>query len=1024
VALIVTIGILLLGLIFLALRYRSHEIWAFVWPTKDDELQLSIDEVNESPGPFNSVHSVDKPIIPIAGSTNKSCQIDLFLDGKLTGRTTTIDRSTTNKFEFAQVMLHPGQNFLVLKATLIRGASVTDEGEDVSRSQTIDWTPRDETDPVLYRVPKKVTTQPLQVEGAAVPDKPVVLSVIAKDEFGSDYKKVAPDVVVTADDQGHFKGDLSFPQPGRYFLFPHRLDVESIPKYYRYDRSYISFVPNSRSRIVLSINYDQILIDLQDTRPKNDPAAENILSGHNSLAEFIHREFDLHVNGESVSFEFLNVEPEITTNEDQITIRAQATINRSWIFPVQSGNLKISRGYENDYPVQGPDDTLEVIVNDYTTQAYSPAPNSINYPSAVWTGKRNALDVSQGVQVSIAFNPTKNPRNVFRVLSLSPYQLFDRATYVFSLLISFLSAVPIVWFFYLLQKYPNLPWIDAGYIKRFKRFGSILLGLLLLPGIQRFANSIANEFYNWVIELILSDRIQLPIRLNSPNNPVFLACSTLGFWLISVLLLTIVGVLVRSPSVRSWLSKYTEGITTACLLYFLLLLVYWIVLIATKNAGESFLPTTVVALVILAFMALSIGKLARARRLRLVSLIYLTPVLVLLVVMAYPANRSIYSLDTNKFSTWEVTRANLTYFFGMIQDFVPYIFLVGIFQILRAANRRQDEIHPFISAVALLLFSCYVISTTLNWFIIPIPFLLALKLYPHFLALPPKKVNALNYLKPVAIERRRWFLDRVFDLSLSQRLLSSLDQMEKKIAAGDLAIEEFLKRRSKLETYAAGVREDNNFFYDLEAKDLALSLGPYQTNWLNGIHALKRGLVISLPFILFYLLTFLLKQIRLDSPFVFLWTTLRIIEFMLDWAVYAFFFGYFFNQLKGELGLKKGLRVALVVIACLAPVWLTSGTSTVELSATFLRAGQIFMFFTVLGVWAFDYHTFRNTLREQFSWKRFAQFGDMPSFTAVVSVLLTSVGVAFTSVLKGRFLELVTQLVSAIFPELPKVTPR
>jgi hypothetical protein len=41
VALIVTIGILLLGLIFLALRYRSHEIWAFVWPTKDDELQLS-----------------------------------------------------------------------------------------------------------------------------------------------------------------------------------------------------------------------------------------------------------------------------------------------------------------------------------------------------------------------------------------------------------------------------------------------------------------------------------------------------------------------------------------------------------------------------------------------------------------------------------------------------------------------------------------------------------------------------------------------------------------------------------------------------------------------------------------------------------------------------------------------------------------------------------------------------------------------------------------------------------------------
>jgi hypothetical protein len=216
------------------------------------------------------------------------------------------------------------------------------------------------------------------------------------------------------------------------------------------------------------------------------------------------------------------------------------------------------------------------------------------------------------------------------------------------------------------------------------------------------------------------------------------------------------------------------------------------------------------------------------------------------------------------------------------------------------------------------------------------------------------------------------------------------------------------------------VRQENDFHYELKAKDLALSLGPCPTNWDNGVHALKRGFIISLPFLLLYLLTFLIKQIRLDSSFVFLWTVLRIITFVLDWALYAFFFGYFFNQLQGESGLKKGLRVALVVIACLFPVWLTSGSSLVELSATFLRAGQIFLFFTVLGVWAFDYHTFRTTLKEHFSLKRFTQFGDMPRFVAVASVLLTSAGVAFSSVLKGRFLEVVTQLISAIFPEIPR----
>jgi hypothetical protein len=442
------------------------------------------------------------------------------------------------------------------------------------------------------------------------------------------------------------------------------------------------------------------------------------------------------------------------------------------------------------------------------------------------------------------------------------------------------------------------------------------------------------------------------------------------------------------------------------------------VAVTTRNAGESFIPTTIVALLVLTLLALCIFRLAIIRQRAAIPFRYLLAVVVVLAVLAYPFNRSIFSLDTSVFSTWEVTHSNLNNFFTIIQSFLPYILLVGVVQLLRTANRRRHEIHPFVYAMSVLMFSCYVIDTSVRWFIVPIPFLLALALYPRFLALPQRKLNALNYLKPVGIRRRRWFLDRVLDLSISRRLLGSVDQMEKKIAAGDLQLEEFLKRRHKLETYAASVEEENNFFYELKAKDLALSLGPNPTDWSNGVHALERGLLISLPFLIFYLLTFF-KQTRLDSSFFVLSTTLRIFAFVLDWVVYAFFFGYFFNQLQGESGLKKGLRVALVIIVCLSPVWLASGISAVELSATFLRAGQIFMFFTVLGVWAFDYHSFRASFREQFSWKRFAQFGDMPSFTAVASVLLTSAGVAFTSVLKGRFLELVTQLVSAIFPEIP-----
>ena len=1019
VALIILLG----ALVVFAVIFRSDLVWAFVWP-QSENLEFSFN-LAETHAPLEPIHRVYHPTINITGDANQPCQIELFRDGKLIARTTTffeeVSRSRTetrtarpNRFEFPQVLLQSGQNHLILQAKSIRGGRTSDPYPE--KHQTIEWLPLEGTRPVLYRLPRKVTTQQIHVEGAALPHGSVVLSVLGKEKPDSTLRRVARDVIVAANVWGHFEGDVTFPHPGKYFVVAHRSDDDSLPENFLQEMA-VDFAPNTSSQIVLAVSYDQILVDIQDTRPKEDPATADLLSGHNSLAQFIDREFALTVNDSPIAFKFRDVVPQISINERQISIRAQAALSRSSIFPVGRGNLEISRDY-NDYPLLGPDDTLEVTVNDYTTEAYTPSPNLIESDAAVWTGARDPVDWSHSVQVSLDFNPTKNPRDLFRMLTLSPYDLFDynSASVVF-FLTCLLYAIPFLWLHYLFYKHPRLPWIDPAYIKRVLRVSNFLLALVLLPGVQRVANALGSVvFERWGFALLSEIETDRGFRITSSSHPLNVSASTLAIWLVSMLLLTVAGVVTRNRGVQIWLRKIADAITYACLLHFCVLLFYWGFVI--KDIGESFIPTVIVTLPVLALIALFIRRLASPTRPPAISFLYGLAAVIILALLAYPTGKSIFSLDSYQFSTWDVTRTNLNNFFSMIQNFVPYILLVGILQILRAATRRQDDIHPFLFDIAVLLFSCYVIGTTSTWFIIPIPFFLALILYSRVLAVPRKKVNALNYLKPLAIRRRRWFLDRVFDLSLSERLLSSIDQMEKKIGAGDVAVEEFLTRRQKLEKHADRVRQENDFFYELEAKDLALSLGPHRTNWLNGMHAVKRGLIISLPFLLLYVLTFLIKQIRLDSSFVVLWTILQLITFVLDWGIYAFFFGYFFNQLQGESGLKKGLRVALVVIACLSPVWLTSSLSAVELSATFLRAGQIFLFFTVLGVWAFDYHTFRNTLKEHFSWKRFAQFGDMPRFVAVASVLLTSAGVAFSSVLKGRFLEVVGQLVSAIFPEI------
>jgi hypothetical protein len=1026
VVLSVALILLFAGIVFLAWRYRSDAIRRYVWPSKDESLQLSF-ALDGVAAPLTAMQLVNRPIIAITGQTNQPCQIDLFLDGKLIGRTTTFNKEEQssqnrtiqqNQFEFAQVMLEPGSNSLMLQASLIRGARASRSITQVS--QTVEWRPQEGIDPVIYRLPRKLISQALHVQGSAFPGSSVVLSVLGPQRSDGIIREGIPDVTVTANDKGYFEGDLTFPQPGMYLVFPHRPNDDPRSRHFT-DETAVYVAPNSTSQVVFSVTYDQILIEIQATRPKDDPVVADLLSGHNTLAQFIDREFDLRLNGSYLPFEFRDVVPRITSNESQITIEAKAALTRSSIFPVRRGGLEISRGFDHEYPLQGPGDTLKVIVNDYTPDAFTPAPNSIEYPAAVWTGARDPLDWDQSIQVSLDFNPTRKPRDLLRFLTLSPYELFDyEFASIFSLLTSFFYAIPVLWLLSIFDKYRELSWIDSAYVKRVQRVSNLLIALILVPGVQRVSGSLPSEVFDrWVFDPLSGAGILEPFRLDSTGNVLLSVASTLTTLLISLFLLTGVRALTTHAAGRIWLATIRRGITYACFINLFLALFYWRVHVLTENSGESLIPTVIVTLPVLIVIALCIRRLASSGRPAAISFTYFLAGAILLIAMAYPAGRSLYSLGTTQFDTWRVTSSNIVNFFGMIQDFLPYILLVGIVQILRSAAHRQDEIHPLIFDVALLLFSCYVIGTTANWFMIPIPFILALILYPRLLAVPSEKVYAVNFVKPLALRRRRWLLDRVFDLSLSKRLLSSVDQMEKDIASGDLDPEEFVKRRQKLETYAEGVRQDNDFFDDLKAKDLALSLGPHPTNWDNGVHALKRGFIISLPFLLLYLLTFLIKQIRLDSSFVFLWTALRIITFVLDWALYAFFFGYFFNQLQGESGLKKGLRVALVVIACLFPVWLASGFSSVELSATFLRAGQIFLFFTVLGVWAFDYHTFRITLKEHFSLKRFTQFGDMPRFVAVASVLLTSAGVAFSSVLKGRFLEVVAKLVSAIFPEIP-----
>jgi len=84
----------------------------------------------------------------------------------------------------------------------------------------------------------------------------------------------------------------------------------------------------------------------------------------------------------------------------------------------------------------------------------------------------------------------------------------------------------------------------------------------------------------------------------------------------------------------------------------------------------------------------------------------------------------------------------------------------------------------------------------------------------------------------------------------------------------------------------------------------------------------------------------------------------------------------------------------------------------------FLQVGQTFLFFTILGFWAFDLCVLRDELGELFEWKAIIKLEDVPSLAAFTSIAFGSLGAAASSVLTGQFDTVFTQVVKLVFQQL------
>lgn len=890
--------------------------------------------------------------------------------------------------------------------------------------------------PVISPVPQEVGDPTLYVSGAADPRVSILLSVSGVGEE-----------TIRADDDGRFQTVVMLPKGGDYIVTARARDdfgrssPASQPLAVKYTPGW---EPRGRIRKVSAIvSYRSVRIEVEEVASKQDQNSNliKLVTGRElqgtppTFEDYVSSEFSgFKFQGNSVATWLKNATPQFSIADKTVTVRASSRPLSDLSFISFKGLLK--EELKISLPANAENDTYVFLVRDYDVESVSPLPPAaINNSIRAWSlnkvppptstptgGDQVPPPAASEITLKLAYRPFASPENLLKLSHLSlgdivtsglpaPEYLQEILKDLTRLLRSLLLALPLLWALCLAQEYPGVHQADP---RRVAQFRWAVLSLLAVC----FATPLlylSQDDIEVAGELLFKTRLYrlLNTAFGPVSGPTFdlaagvikgivFACVAAGLFYAAGLM---TNMRRRAGLILCGLRMLSLGLllaSAATALIYVAASSFRLVL----SSGYDQLFAEIVNAAVILYLFFVVFHMIRPRLLGLGPLVAL---FCLSCVVIFPfidspnlggINRLIYAVRL---------------FFATLQNVVPYIFFLLLLPTLRTPQTGAEIDRPIIYGLGFLIFASYVVGATANWLFIPIPFLLALWAFPRLVVRPREVWRQLDAEKDAVFSQRREQLIRLISPP-SRWGRDAQEALEKKLVDGEVSREEYERKKPELEEYVAGEEKKDVSPGGVAWRELALNFGPNAANWENAKWSAKHGLILAVPFFFFYLWGIIQRELGLDKPYLLFFIVTRALIYFADWVIAAFFFGYFFPYLRGESGLKKGSYVGAAVIFCLLPVWIFAPTSALAL---LLRMGQTFLFFALLGLWAFDYSVLREELGERFDWKKLVQVEDLPSLTALASVALGSFGVTINSVLTGQFQTVFTQVVKLVFQQLP-----
>lgn len=226
--------------------------------------------------------------------------------------------------------------------------------------------------------------------------------------------------------------------------------------------------------------------------------------------------------------------------------------------------------------------------------------------------------------------------------------------------------------------------------------------------------------------------------------------------------------------------------------------------------------------------------------------------------------------------------------------------------------------------------------------------------------------------------------------------------MRAKVIDGSATWDEYQKSTAELESVIASY---NNDAVTIEASQRALAYGPLEEPWKRGVDAARLAAVMAIPWCIVYAAIFETDALPL-GPQWWLDVIATFVFGLIQWPLFAFFFGYFYPDVKGRSGLSKALVFFVTVVT---PPLLAFLLFTAQRPSTIFALWilQNFIQSMVLGLVCGDYRTLRHY---GLGWRNLRDVHNLGVLAAYGSTVIVAIGAAISTALAGAVADALLKL--------------